>query len=61
MLFTQGEPTNPTREALTLGVPTNPIREATIGEKFLCNKINVILDPLLHFLAGFWRVQIFSK
>jgi len=29
-----------------LGVPTNPTRKATIGERFLRNKINVILDPL---------------
>jgi len=45
MLFTQCEPTNPTRGTLTLGVPTNPTREAIIGEKFLSNKINVIWVP----------------
>jgi len=59
MLFTQGEPTNPTKKALTLGVLTNPTKEAIIGEKLLCNIINVILGPLRRFLAAFWKVQIF--
>jgi len=41
-----------------LEVPTNPTREATIGEKFMCNKINVTLGPLQHILVAFW---IFSN
>jgi len=44
---------------VNIRVPINPTTWATIGEKFMCNKINVILGSLHHFLAVFWRVVIF--
>jgi len=55
---------NSTKRALRLGCSNQskyPTRGATIGEKFLCNKINVIMGPLRHFLAAFWKINIFSN